>query len=107
MLARCGFSCTSVSDLPFETFGAGPPPAHLSRPLVSGAPGRFTLHRRLSRWSGRGSTVSGIKLPTIKPLMPAPITECPGERFLMSRLMEDWLDLIGSFEADFRLKTEE
>jgi trehalose synthase len=27
------------------------------------------------------------------------------ERFLMSRLMEDWLDLIGSFEADFRLKT--
>jgi trehalose synthase len=27
------------------------------------------------------------------------------ERFLMSRLMEDWLDLIGGFEADFRLKT--
>jgi trehalose synthase len=25
-------------------------------------------------------------------------------RFLMSRLMEDWLDLIGSFEANFRLR---
>jgi trehalose synthase len=25
-------------------------------------------------------------------------------RFLMTRLMEDWLDLIGSFEAQFRLK---
>jgi trehalose synthase len=25
-------------------------------------------------------------------------------RFLMTRLMEDWLDLIGSFEANFRLK---
>jgi trehalose synthase len=26
------------------------------------------------------------------------------KRFLMTRLMEDWLDLIGSFEANFRLK---
>jgi trehalose synthase len=25
-------------------------------------------------------------------------------RFLMTRLMEDWLDLIGSFEARFQLK---
>ena len=25
-------------------------------------------------------------------------------RFLMTRLMEDWLDLIDSFEANFRLK---
>lgn len=28
------------------------------------------------------------------------------ERFLMTRLMEDWLDLLGSFEASFRLKGE-
>jgi len=26
------------------------------------------------------------------------------DRFLMTRLMEDWLDLIGSFEANFRLR---
>ena len=26
------------------------------------------------------------------------------ERFLMTRLMEDWLDLIGSFEPRFRLR---
>lgn len=26
------------------------------------------------------------------------------ERFLMTRLMEDWLDLLGSFEANFRLR---
>jgi trehalose synthase len=26
------------------------------------------------------------------------------QRFLMARLMEDWLDLVGSFEAQFRLK---
>jgi trehalose synthase len=26
------------------------------------------------------------------------------QRYLMTRLMEDWLDLIGSFEANFRLK---
>ena len=26
------------------------------------------------------------------------------KRFLMTRLMEDWLDLIGSFEASFKLK---
>jgi trehalose synthase len=26
------------------------------------------------------------------------------QRFLMTRLMEDWLDLVGSFEANFRLK---
>jgi trehalose synthase len=25
-------------------------------------------------------------------------------RFLMTRLMEDWLDLIGSFEANFKLR---
>lgn len=25
-------------------------------------------------------------------------------QFLMTRLLEDWLDLIGSFEARFRLK---
>jgi trehalose synthase len=25
-------------------------------------------------------------------------------RFLMTRLMEDWLDLIGAFEANFRLR---
>ncbi|MEJ2433002.1 MAG: glycosyltransferase [Pseudolabrys sp.] len=26
------------------------------------------------------------------------------QRFLMTRLMEDWLDLVGSFEARFQLK---
>ena len=31
-------------------------------------------------------------------------TETVRNRFLMTRLMEDWLDLIGSFEAIFRLK---
>jgi trehalose synthase len=30
--------------------------------------------------------------------------EAVRQRYLMSRLMEDWLDLIGSFEASFRLK---
>ena len=29
-------------------------------------------------------------------------TETVRRRFLMTRLMEDWLDLIGSFEAQFR-----
>jgi len=31
-------------------------------------------------------------------------TETVRRRFLMTRLMEDWLDLLGSFEADFRFK---
>jgi trehalose synthase len=31
-------------------------------------------------------------------------TETVKRRFLMTRLMEDWLDLLGSFQAQFRLK---
>lgn len=45
-----------------------------------------------------------LKDPGLREKLGKRAKESVCERFLMARLMEDWLDLIGSFEASFRLK---
>lgn len=45
-----------------------------------------------------------LKDPGLREKLGKRAKESVRERFLMTRLMEDWLDLIGSFEASFRLK---
>lgn len=45
-----------------------------------------------------------VKDPELRRRLGARARETVRARFLMTRLMEDWLDLIGSFEASFRLK---
>lgn len=49
-------------------------------------------------------TVQILKDPVLREKLGKRAKESVRERFLMTRLMEDWLDLIGSFEANFRLK---
>ncbi len=44
-----------------------------------------------------------VKDPTLRERLGARARETVRTRFLMTRLMEDWLDLIGSFETRFRL----
>jgi len=48
--------------------------------------------------------VQFLKDPELRQRLGAQARESVRGRFLMTRLMEDWLDLIGSFEASFRLK---
>jgi trehalose synthase len=45
-----------------------------------------------------------LKDPVLRQRLGAQARESVRRRFLMTRLMEDWLDLIGSFEVSFRLK---
>jgi trehalose synthase len=45
-----------------------------------------------------------LKNPDLRVSLGARARETVRERFLMTRLMEEWLDLIGSFEASFTLK---
>ncbi|CCA93132.1 glycosyl transferase, group 1 [Novosphingobium sp. PP1Y] len=44
------------------------------------------------------------KDPELARMLGKKAKETVRERFLMTRLMEEWLDLVGSFEPDFRLK---
>lgn len=46
-----------------------------------------------------------VRDPALRNAMGKRARETVRQRFLMTRLMEDWLDLIGSFEASFRLKS--
>jgi trehalose synthase len=48
--------------------------------------------------------VSLLKDPKLRERLGRNAHESVRKRFLMTRLMEDWLDLIGSFEARFLLK---
>jgi trehalose synthase len=45
-----------------------------------------------------------VEDPALREALGARARETVRRRFLMTRLMEDWLDLIGSFEAEFRLR---
>ena len=45
-----------------------------------------------------------LRDPEMRQRLGARARETVRQRFLMTRLMEDWLDLIGSFEASFHLK---
>jgi len=45
-----------------------------------------------------------LKYPALRDRVGRNATETVKRRFLMTRLMEDWLDLLGSFQAQFRLK---
>jgi trehalose synthase len=45
-----------------------------------------------------------VKDPGLRRRLGEKAKETVRTRFLMARLMEDWLDLVGSFEASFRLK---
>ena len=45
-----------------------------------------------------------LKDPALRDRVGRNATETVKRRFLMTRLMEDWLDLLGSFEAHFRFK---
>lgn len=45
-----------------------------------------------------------VKQPELRQRLGAAARESVRARFLMTRLMEEWLDLIGSFEPSFRLK---
>lgn len=51
-----------------------------------------------------GRIVQVLKNPGLGRQLGEKAKETVRERFLMTRLMEDWLDLIGSFEPHFRLK---
>jgi hypothetical protein len=53
---------------------------------------------------GKSRPVRVLKDPELRQRLGAQAQESVRGRFLMIRLMEDWLDLIGSFEASFRLK---
>jgi trehalose synthase len=46
-----------------------------------------------------------LKQPTLRRRLGAAARESVRTRFLMTRLMEEWLDLLGSFEANFRLRS--
>jgi trehalose synthase len=46
-----------------------------------------------------------LKDPPLREQLGKKAQETVRSRFLMTRLMEDWLDLIGSFEASYRLKS--
>jgi trehalose synthase len=46
-----------------------------------------------------------VRDPELRRRLGAAARETVRARFLMTRLMEDWLDLIGSFEPNFRLKS--
>lgn len=48
--------------------------------------------------------VKVVKDPSLRERLGRNARETVRRRFLMTRLMEDWLDLIGSFEARFQLK---
>jgi trehalose synthase len=48
--------------------------------------------------------VALVKDPALRERLGRKARESVRSRFLMPRLMEDWLDLIGSFEARFQLK---
>ena len=48
--------------------------------------------------------VALVKDPVLRERLGRNARETVRRRFLMTRLMEDWLDLIGSFEARFQLK---
>ena len=48
--------------------------------------------------------VQVLKDPSLRGKLGAQARESVRERFLMTRLMEDWLDLVGSFEARFELR---
>ncbi len=48
--------------------------------------------------------VALVKDPRLRERLGRNARETVHRRFLMTRLMEDWLDLIGSFEARFQLK---
>jgi trehalose synthase len=48
--------------------------------------------------------VKVVKDPSLRERLGRNARETVRGRFLMTRLMEDWLDLIGSFEARFQLK---
>ena len=48
--------------------------------------------------------VEVVKDPALRERLGRKARESVRNRFLMTRLMEDWLDLIGSFEARFQLK---
>jgi trehalose synthase len=48
--------------------------------------------------------VQVLKDPRLGERLGAKARETVRERFLMTRLMEDWLDLVGSFEPSFHLK---
>ena len=48
--------------------------------------------------------VALVKDPVLRERLGCNARETVRRRFLMTRLMEDWLDLIGSFEARFQLK---
>jgi len=45
-----------------------------------------------------------IKDPKLRKKLGDKARETVRERFLLTRLMEEWLDLIGAFEASFRLR---
>ena len=45
-----------------------------------------------------------VKDPALRERLGRNARETVRSRFLMTRVMEDWLDLIGSFEARFLLK---
>ena len=45
-----------------------------------------------------------LKDPALRDRVGRNATETVKRRFLMTRLMEDWLDLLGSFQAQFQLK---
>ncbi len=48
--------------------------------------------------------VTLVKDPKLRARLGAKATETVRERFLMTRLLEEWFDLMDSFEASFRLK---
>jgi trehalose synthase len=48
--------------------------------------------------------VQVVKDEGLRERIGAKARESVTKRFLMTRLMEEWLDLIGSFEVQFRLK---
>ena len=49
--------------------------------------------------------VQVIKDAKLREKLGASARESVRQRFLLTRLMEQWLDLIGAFEARFRLRT--
>ncbi len=45
-----------------------------------------------------------LKNPSLREQLGSAARESVRSQFLLTRLMEEWLDLVGSFEADFRLR---
>ena len=48
--------------------------------------------------------IHAVKKPGLRETMGSKARETVRSRFLMTRLMEDWLDLIASFEPQFLLR---